>query len=386
VTEAQDFSACVDKLVADFRLYDKTVDLVSCWECLYTEVRPFRDQTLYFDRFPRMMSPQESERHRKTPEFAVLVSDSYGFVGEVKGGFPLDEDAFRRHLERLKKYDRPLCFKKNDAGDKLQPITHDIVLIIPFRDAQEVVRRIEALQGQSKVKFERSLVVVEWVYDSEGDEYIFRPVAGQTGDFSDSTVPDGVRLSKLLTESRASLKIAPDQIKDIKARWQFCNDEPRPIYTVVFLWMKILYHFLSDAQRETWRRGNPQKGLPIDLTVQRVVTEISQRYPMNWGHWTDWVTAALEALATAGLAKKIENDRYLVSYRNLTREVGVSSRGVSVSGTRHRPADYARILATYICRGHEREKNGPVASDEPGPQGRLQFPGPANSQNGPPKE
>ena len=119
------------------------------------------------------------------------------------------------------------------------------MLIIPFRDAQEIVVRIESLLRKGMVKFERGLIVLEWLYDSDRDEYVFRKVARQAGDFNDSSVPDEVRLSKHFTERGASLKISPDEIKLIKAAWQFCNDEPKPIYTVVFLWTKILYHLLG---------------------------------------------------------------------------------------------------------------------------------------------
>jgi len=370
VAEPQNFSECVDKLLDDFKLYDKTVDLVSCWEFFYTKVAPVRDRILHFDRFPRLVPAQENERDRKTPDFAVLVSDSYGLVGDVKSGFPLEEAAFLRHLERLKKYDRSLSFKRNEKGETTSPTTHDILLIIPIRDSQEIVLRIESLLSNGMVTFERKLIVLEWVYDS--DEYIFRRVAGQIADFNDSSVPEEVRLSKHFTSRGRSLKISPDDIKLIKAKWQFCNDEPKPIYTIVFLWTKIFYHLLDERQREVWRRKNPQKELPIDVTVGRLVEEIS-RYPMEWGHWTDWVTKALNTLVIAGLAREIGDGRYVVDYRNLTKEVGEPGHPAAGSRSAYHPAEYARILATYICRGLHDKKRKTEAQDELQGQGKLPF-------------
>jgi hypothetical protein len=371
VAEQQTFSECVDKLLDDFKLYDKTVDLVSCWEFFYTKVAPIRENILLFDRFPRLISPQERERDRKTPDFAVLVSESYGLVGDVKSGFPREELAFLRHLERLKKYDQPLSFKSGPKSEPISPTTHDIVLIIPFRDAQEIVIRIEDLLRKGAVKFERSLVVFEWVY--ENDEYIFRKVARQAADFSDASVPEEMRLSKHFTSLGRSLKVSPDNIKRINATWQFCNDEPKPIYTIVFLWTKILYQLLNEHQRDIWRRKNPQKELPIVVTVQELVDKISELYPIEWGHWTDWIKKVLDTLVTAGLATRVPDGRYAIRYRNLTREVGEpGSPPLAARGATH-PAEYARILATYICKGIRQKKDETETPHETPAQSSLPF-------------
>lgn len=378
--EPQNFSERVEKLLDDFNLYDKTVDLVSCWEFFYTKIDSVRDRILYFDRFPRLTASQETKRDRKTPDFAVLVSASYGLVGEIKHGFPLDDATFLQHLGKLKKYDQPLSFRADDKGKEISPVTHDILLIVRLRDAQETVVRIEKLLREGNPTFERRLIVFEWVYDD--DEYIFRRVAGQSADFNDSTVPQEVRLSKYFGERGASLKVTPDKIKLIKAAWQFCNDEPKPIYTIVFLWTKILYHLLGQDQREIWRRKNAEKGLAIDLTVDRLVAEISARYPINWGHWTDWVRKALDVLVTAGLARKIPGSpRYVVGYRNLTKEVGQPGHPALGSRGTYHPAEYAKILATYICRGLREKKAKTEAQDDTQAQHKLSFPEPTNSPN-----
>lgn len=354
MSELQSFPDCVDALLEEFKLYDRTVDIVSCWEFFYTRIPSVSSNTLHFDRFPRMAVPKGSKRERKTPDFSVLISASYGLIGEIKHGFPLDDSSFLQQLNKLKKYDRPLRFRADDRARTITSTTHDILLIVPLRDAQEIAARTERLISQGKARFERKVVVFEWFYDSDREEYVFRRVANQTSDFNDSANADGVRLSKYFTESAKSLKVSPDKIKLIKAVWQFCNDDPKPIYTIVFLWTKILYHLLSQAQRDTWRRRNPQKELVIDLTVERVVKEISTRYSINWGHWTDWVTSALKTLEVAGLAKGMGGGRYAVGYRNLIREVGEPGRSADRRKGFH-SAGYAKILATYVCRGKQRK-------------------------------
>jgi len=361
-------SDCVRKLLEDFSWYDKTVDLVSCWQFLLTEVQQFARQTRYFDRFPKMLPIVPSSDSPKTPDFSVLLSDSYGLVADIKRGLPLDDENFLKAISNLLKYDRPLKFRAGPGSESGTPRDHDILLILPLRDANEIVMRIEKKRKEGSLKFERNLIVLEWHWDSDRNEYLFRKVAGQTTEFRDAALPDEIRFSKILSEQAASIKITPDKIKSIKAIWQFCNDAPPPIYTLVFLWTKILYHLLDPQQREIWRKRDPRTTIYLDLTTQRLTKEIQSRYQFRWGHWTDWARAALDALVQGGLARRTAQDSYVVGYRNLVRELGEPSHPSlgREGGMRHN--EYARVLASYICRGVSAEEE----SESPAPVPPIQ--------------
>lgn len=228
---------------------------------------------------------------------------------------------------------------------------HDIALILPFRDAQEISGRLQEKMHSRELVFERPIIVFEWLYDNDRNEYVLRKVAAQTSDFRDSGIPSILRLSSIFSARAASLKVSPDKIKNLKAMWQFCNDAPPPIYTLVFLWTKIFFHLLGANQREIWRRRDPRKQMPLDLTLQRLTDEIQTRYPIRWGRWTTWARDALEALVQAGLAKRVSEERYIVAYSNLTRELGVPGQLAAGAEIRSYPSEYAKNLATYICRG-----------------------------------
>jgi hypothetical protein len=347
VPESPTFDQCVERLHGEFRAYDAAVDLVSCWEFFFTQVKPLSTNVLQFDRFPRLSSSEEGETE-KTPDFGVLVSPSYGLIGEIKAGFPIEQRSFLGHLGKLKKYDRPLDFKAGPKGERLVPTTHDILLLIPLRDAQEIVTRLEEILRGGLIQFERSLVIFEWYYDHDRNEFVFRKVAGQSSDFRDTSVGEDVRLSTYFSRRAASLKVTPDKIQDIKATWQFCNDPPPTIFTLVFLWTKVFYHLLTQAQREEWRRRNAQKQMPLDVTVSQLAGEIEGRYPLRWGHWSEWCRDALEALTLSGLARKLEKNRYIVGYRNIAKELGEPGH---LAGSPSHLSDFARSLATYLCRG-----------------------------------
>lgn len=363
------FDDCVQKHLNNFHLYDKTVDIVSCWQFLFNEAQPLAQSVMWFDRFPRLSSAIPNEQPR-TPDFAVLVSEAYGLVADVKSGFPLGDKEFLNHARRLLNYDRPLGFMSGARAPTIIPSTHDILLLIPLRDAQEIVGRIQKCRSAGDLPIERNLIAFEWMWDSDRNEYVFRKVAGQSSDFRDSCLPPVARLSSIFTERATSLKISPDKIKSIKAAWQFCNDTPPPIYTIVFLWTKIFYYLLDDGQRQLWRRRDPRKVLWIQVSTQRLVREIEARYPLRWGHWTDWGRAALDALVSAGLASKVRDDEYLVGYRNLAKEVGESTHSTSVPQAGYQPREYAKILATYICARASAEEPGEPGT-QAGSQGKL---------------
>jgi hypothetical protein len=184
-------------------------------------------------------------------------------------------------------------------------------------------------------------------------------------------LPEGTRLSSIFTERGASLKVSPDKIKTIKAAWQFCNDAPPPIYTLVFLWTKVFYHFLNSNQRQLWRRRDPRKVLWLEVSTEALVKEIERRYPLRWGHWTDWGRIALDVLVSAGLARNVGEDQYVVGYRNLVREIGEPAREATGLEAAYHPREYARILATYICTGAETDGRQTTDASEEGSQGKL---------------
>jgi hypothetical protein len=111
--------------------------------------------------------------------------------------------------------------------------------------------------------------------------------------------------------------------------------------------------------------------LALDLTVSRLAREVQRMYPLEWGHWSDWCRDALDALAASGLARKRGNDRYVIGYRNITRELGEPGHGAHSSS---RPSDFARSLATYICRGRQTpSEEVPPPSARPAQQ-KLPYP------------
>lgn len=109
----------------------------------------------------------------------------------------------------------------------------------------------------------------------------------------------------------------------------------------------------------------------LEVSTERLVTEIDSRYPLRWGHWTDWVGAALEALVTAGLARRLAANQYVVGYRDLTRELGEPTHAGAETETTQHPREYPRILATYICAGAGGEQPQAADTTDKNPQRGL---------------
>ena len=369
MTTLFDSATCVRALLDDFRRYDQAVDIVSAWECFFTRTE-IRKSLQFFDRFPKLKVPGQSQEY--TPEFAACFGQSYGLLGEVKRTFPRGDQQFDKELRQLQNYDQPLLFKR-DQDETVVPSHHDILLIVSLEDSHAILRRIQERieDGGHSFKLQHSnLILVEYHYDSLVTEprYVFRKVAEQSSDFRDNALPPEHRLSALLTQNRQSIKVPPERLQEIKATWIFCNDDPPPIFTVVFLWTKVFYDLLSEQQKQQWRTADPRKVLEIKTGIPEIRHVVTTKYVAR-GSWTRWIKEAIDALAEAGMARYVNNNDCYVGYRNLSGELRLP--GVVRTPDEPRIDDTARILATYICRG--RLQSHPKTTEAPPGQQTMEF-------------
>ena len=68
-----------DRLVDEFKVYDRHVDVVSSFHWLYTQVTELADTVAQFERYPSIKVGDKS----LTPDFTVAFTDGSGMAGEV---------------------------------------------------------------------------------------------------------------------------------------------------------------------------------------------------------------------------------------------------------------------------------------------------------------
>ncbi len=338
------FNECLQDLGDRFTTYDQAVDVVSCWQSVFEHLHA--DELTYFDRYPRM------GENRLTPDFGVLFGEDYGIVGEVKRTFPMGDVAFKSVMQQLMNYDAPLPFRTGD-DEVINPQNHDIMLITHHLDCSEVMGRIQQLleDPDSGISFERNLVIIGYTYDA-GDRlshYIFEKPPYENRPFTDTCLPEENRLEAIMGERRQKIRVSPGQFINYKVTQVFCNDPPPPLYTAVYLWMKVFWDYLSEDQWVIWRRKNPQTILPIEIIPRHLHQKINEEYIPRGGVKIGWLKDALEFLCQAGLAEKKEGNRYMVKFRNFTGKVGRREFTEEGEERIEELREYGSLLAHWFC-------------------------------------
>ena len=351
---------CTSRLLREFWDYDQTVDVVSCCQA-FLNYRQSGYLT-YFDRYP------EVPPAGLTPDFTALLGD-YGLVGEVKRTFPEDDDAFRKEIDQLKSYDVPVTFKSDKGGTRSTPKTQDIVLILfSPSNSLEIAYRIGDFQDRGEITFAKNLVLLEAIYDMSGpiSHYVFRKIPGGSRPFRDTSLPQEARLEPFLGEKRKSINVYPGHFKSYKVREVFCNDQPPPLYTAIYLWTKVFYSLLTPEEVEVWRRGNPQKSVPVKVVPRDLSARINSELIPGGNVRAVWMHAALEFLEGCGLVTMSSKSEFEVQYRNLagtSQESGSEEGDRAVSG---RVKEYATVLARLFCESKASEPTKPMMPPPPG--------------------
>lgn len=351
---------CTSRLLREFGGYDQTVDVVSCCQSFLNFHQS--GHLTYFDRYP------EVPPSGLTPDFTALLGE-YGLIGEVKRTFPKGEDAFRKEIVQLVSYDVPLSFRSDKEGNRSTPQTQDIVLVLfSPSNSFEIASKIGDIQDRGEVTFTKNLVLLEALYDTSDaiSHYVFRKIPVGSRPFRDSSLPPEIRLEAILGVQKKSINVYPKHFKSYKVREVFCNDDPPPLFTAVYLWTKVFYSLLTPDEIEVWRRGNPQKSIPVRVVPADLSKKINSEHIPGGNVRASWVRAALEFLEGCGLATIHPNSEFEVQYRNLA---GVSQEAESEEGDRAtsgRIKEYGAVLARLYCDSKTSESTKPIPPPLPG--------------------
>lgn len=368
--EAEAFRQCFEGLIKEFGNYDKTVDVVACWQSILSH--GYADQLTYFDRFP------EDPSSGLTPDFTALFGD-YGIVFEIKRTFPQEEKAFENEVKQLLRYDDgSFTFRTGPGTQRAAPKTKDIVLILHSPSASfEIAARIEKLLADGKVKFQNSLIILETIYESADaiSRYLFRKIPSQNRPFRDHALPPEKRFETILETNHKTLHSYPKHFVPWKAKYVFCNDEPPPLYMAVFLWTKVFYDLLGEGERENWRRGSPSKSFPIRIGASALTTKV-QNLLGDALIRRGWINKALDFMVASGLGSKVDAETYEVHYRNLTQMVGQRKFAGTDEPHAQEVKEYGALLADYHCKAIlEHGKQAPTPVDSKAKQAKLPLNG-----------
>ena len=335
------FRVCFKQWQDRFSTYDQAVDVISCLELFFEE--GYAERLDHFERFPR------DADSGFTPDATVLFENGYGLVIELKRTFPRDDTAFRREIDQLRSYDGGMAFQSSDGGSKV-PDVMDIMLLIKFDNSNEIFRRFNTICEEEGIEFEHNLVFMEYNYDASNsvEKYVIRKWMGDNREFRDGLGDDG--LEALLGVRGLPIIVPPAKAAERNLTRVFINDEPPEIYTVVFLWTRVLYNLLDGEQRERWRVAGPDRTLPIDLDVDELVRFVNDRIVERGMVRKRWMTRAMEFLRACGLATDLPDGRARVLYRNLRQMTGARKYASDGQQEFDRVRDLGAYFIDLYCR------------------------------------
>ena len=340
------------ELLERFEIYDKAVDVVSCWDAYLNFIYEDEFSEFYFDRFPEL----EAKDGYVTPDFTAFFNQSYGLIGEIKRTFPQDKRALESELNQLKRYDEDLGLQ-TAKGKEVVPEVCDIVVIIEGSSAPQIGTRLQRIIAEEEeFKFNSQPILLRYQYNQDAlqSRYEFQRVTQLEFEFQDNHLDLEDTLSNTIGEQGeyGTLSCYPRHFNANKVQKPLCNDAPPGPYLATHLWHKIFPEYLSDDQYEKWQATDGAKELPISITAGEV-TESLNDYMVYGTAREIWVQRALDFLCGADLAEEGDSSKeYTIRFMGLVKDVNSSS---VQEGTEER-LEVKELAQTFIQRYCEKSE------------------------------
>lgn len=309
-----------EELLKEFSVYDKAVDIVSCWESSLNYIYAEEFDRFYFDRFPSLDAGEKT----LTPDFTVFFDESYGLVGEIKRTFPDDRKAIISELEQIANYDDDLGLKHAGGGYTV-PETYDIVIIIEGSSAPQIGTRVQRIIAEEdEFDFTANPVLIRYHFNQDAlmSRYEFQRVTQLEFEFRDDNLDAEDSLSYVLGDEGEyqTLSVYPKHFSSFKVRKPICNDAPPGPYLATFLWHKIFPEYLNEDQYEIWQATNGQKKIPVEVSIEDLTQRVND-YMHNGTVKQVWIRRALDFLCGADLAEE-DGDEYSIRFMGFVQDVG----------------------------------------------------------------
>lgn len=291
------------RLQQEFRLYDRTVDVVSAWELIFTQSDTALPGVVrHFERFPSVTSADE---HELTPDFTVVFTDGCGVVGEI-ANFGLEDASVDDLCDQILRYDA-LTQLPSGGGAYAAVRQVDVMLLVPLELGTAAIQRIinqRLADAKHSYKPKAAPIIVQFTLTQGSEKYVFqrRPDPGN-GNFRDENREDDARLSVGWFDKN-DVSVKPSRFREIKASRAFVNDPVGPLYLATFLWAKTFAARAASAgdarpiqidvvARELAEQVRMEHGLVRATDVEHAMTfleraKLARRSPTGWtAYWRE---------------------------------------------------------------------------------------------------
>ncbi|MFB6235513.1 MAG: hypothetical protein ABEH81_12425 [Halopenitus sp.] len=354
---------CIEEHLARFQIYDKAVDIVSCWEAYLSSVYGSEFDDFYFDRFPSL----DDDEKELTPDFTAFFTEEYGIIAEIKRTFPSGDKAIRSELDQIAAYDQELAIQTN-RGEYVTPETCDVLVLIEGSSAPQIGLRLQRMIDDEGENFDAEPVMLRYQYNQDAlrSRYEFQRVTQLQYEFQDGHLDVEKTLYITIGEGGdyETLPCFPQHFKSNKVQKPLCNDTPPGSYLATFLWHKIFPEDLTDEQYEKWQGSNGQSRLSITVSVSGVTERVNE-YMQDGQVRKSWIRRSLEFLKKADLAESEDGEEYEIGYMGLVKDLG-SDVVQKDAGELAQTRELGRTFVQRYCKKTGRSEDPKIEEDDNG--------------------
>lgn len=310
-----------DDLLAEYRLYDQYVDVVSAFEWLFTATRGMPDTVQWFDRFPRITDDDDRDH---TPDFTVLFSDGSGIVGEI-ARIAQHDGSVDSLCDQLLRYSN-LGSLPSGIGHVSEVRHVDVVLLVPLELGTATIQRvIRERYEDDDHPYSPARPPCVLQYAAVADKYVFQRRAEP-----ENGVIEGHGRDPNLGDwlSRGDFNAPASGFADVKTRRPFMNDPVSQLYLASQLWTRVFATRAVDVEPV----GDYK---PLVLGANDIADDLRAQY--GHGRAAD-VRRAMDVLIAARAAEKLDDGRFRVAWGDLAHQAGEDVSEVLARRTANPPA------------------------------------------------
>lgn len=338
---ARDFDP--DELLREYEVYDQAVDVVSCYQFLFTRVTELAGTVAHFERYPKVAA--DGREH--TPDFTVLFNDQTGLAGEI-ARLATHERSVDSLCDQITRYASLPHLPSRRTSPTMPAVNQpvglvDVLVLTPVKTVKAAARRIlDERMDDLAHPFSPARRPIIAQFSQTSGEYVF--LSWPTGN---GQVNRGDRAS--VYGDTDPFTCRPEWFTPLKAQYGFMNDGVPPLYMATRLWTTVLPNrYWSDVEVTV-----PVEGL-VDA-----VREVSE----GFGNVRD-VRRGMKVLQAAGLARETEPDRVWKVRRQSLRRGGTGEVHTAIAERIRKAKEAAPPSMTTRAPARRRSRVQPVVGQD----------------------
>lgn len=337
---------CVEKQHHQFRTYNDSVDVISCWETVFGVFERYVDN-YHFDRFPKE-TPSTVEY---SPDFTVYFNDDYSVVGKIlpktlNSNPPTIAGTL---LEMLEECDSGYDVSAKD-GRLVDTNKTDYAVFVPDSYSSEFGNILDTRLSGGSPELDDHVVLLRYGMDDQRAHYIFQRETSLPKEFREDHLPDEQSLNETIGPDGGykAYKLGTREFLRHKSIKPIYNTKPPDSYLATFLWMKEFPTELSDDDFTEWRKGQINKKKLIQVDCPQLTRKLNTQRIQDGDLKEEWIEDCLDFLCTTRYAEE-NGQSYNVMYTGVVRDIDMSGSNQLAKEYR-RTTELAMKLIKRYCR------------------------------------